>query len=102
VNLASGLDWDAANLTKCQAHGVSVEDIESLFRGRSLFAPDLAHSAAEDRFIAVGRTGGGRAVFVAFTFRDRAGRRLVRPISARYMHVKEARRYDEKGPGSEN
>ena len=98
----SGIDWDAGNLAKSQAHGVSIEEIESLFRGSPRVAPDPEHSAAETRYIAIGRTAGGRPLFVAFTFRDRDGRRLVRPISARYMHAKEARRYGEEGSGSED
>lgn len=35
-------------------------------------------------------------MFVAFTFRNRNGEQLIRPISARYMHEKEAREYEEK------
>jgi uncharacterized protein len=95
----SGLDWDAGNLAKCQAHGVSIEEIESLFRGNPRVAPDPEHSIAEARHIAIGRTASGRPLFVAFTFRDRDGRRLVRPVSARYMHAREARRYEEESPG---
>lgn len=34
-------------------------------------------------------------MFVAFTLRVKAGLRLIRPISARYMHAKEAKRYEE-------
>jgi uncharacterized DUF497 family protein len=53
----------------------------------------VAHSQSEDRFIAIGHDLDGRAVFVGFTFRERDGRRLIRPITARYMHAKEASRY---------
>jgi uncharacterized DUF497 family protein len=102
VNLASGVDWDAGNLVKCQVHGVSIAEIESFFRRQPRFAPDTAHSGSEDRFIAVGTTEMGRALFVAFTFRERDGRRLVRPISARYMHLKEAKRYGQESAGIEN
>ena len=35
-------------------------------------------------------------MFVAFTIRERGGRRLVRPVSARYMHRKEIEGYEEK------
>lgn len=70
-------------------------EIESLFRGHPRSAPDLAHSALEHRFIAVGTTTGGRALFVVFTFRDRDGKRFIGPISARYMHAKEASRCAE-------
>jgi uncharacterized DUF497 family protein len=89
LEVVAGFDWDEGNLRKCQNHGV-----ETLLRGEPRVAPDLAHSAHEDRFIAVGRDTEGRPLFVAFTFRTRDGKRLVRPVSARYMHKKEAERYE--------
>ena len=89
-----GFDWDAGNREKCCKHGVSVQEIEEVLLGHPIFAPDRAHSSpAEQRFIAVGRTAGGRAMFVAFTVRLKGGRKLARPVSARYMHKKEADRY---------
>lgn len=90
-------DWDAANLDKCRKHGVSVREIETLFVGRPRIAPDLRHSRTEDRFIAVGRTEKGRPVFVAFTFREKGGRMLIRAVSARYMHAKEIEAYEKEG-----
>lgn len=78
-----GFDWDAGNRDKCGKHGVSPAEIEALFRGAVRVAPDLRHSTAEQRFIAVGRTAAGRPVFVAFCFRMIEGARLIRTISAR-------------------
>jgi uncharacterized protein len=98
----AGFDWDEVNLTKCQRHGVSVAEIERLLSSDPGVAPDLKHSAEEDRFIAVGRSTAGRAVFVAFTLRNKAGQRLVRPVSARYMHEKEAQRYEAASPHTQN
>ena len=57
--------------------------------------PDEAHSKKEQRFRAVGRTEQGRAMFVVFTLRQRGIDVLIRPISARYMHKKEADHYAE-------
>jgi len=94
----SGFDWDDANRAKCQRHGVTLEEIEALFRGRPFVAPDLDHSAEEDRLIAIGRNGVGRAMFVAFTIRVRNQERMIRPITARYMHAREIRRYEAAGP----
>jgi uncharacterized DUF497 family protein len=91
---ASGFDWDEGNVEKCQKHGVSVAEIEAVLGSDPAVAPDLKHSAEEDRLIAVGRNREGRPLFVAFTLRIREGRRLVRPVSARYMHQKEAERYE--------
>lgn len=93
-----GFDWDAGNRDKCRKHGVSLVEIEEALRRCPVIAPDRAHSVAETRFIAVGRTLAGRRVFVAFTLRTKDGRRLIRPISARYMRLKERLRYEAQGP----
>ena len=95
VGVPSGFDWDEGNRDKCQKHGMSRSEIESVFAGAPRVAPDPKHSGEEDRLIAVGRTQQGRPAFVAFTYRQRDGRTLIRPVSARYMHQKEAQRYEE-------
>ncbi|HEY0282519.1 MAG TPA: BrnT family toxin [Rhizomicrobium sp.] len=92
----AGFDWDEGNLTKCAKHGVTVEEIEAFFLAGPAVAPDPAHSALEDRLIAVGRTAQGRALFVAFTLRQKQDRRLIRPVSARYMHKKEIKAYEKE------
>lgn len=92
----SGFDWDEGNRAKCQKHGVSIMEIEDLFVHSPRIAPDPKHSTDEDRFIAVGRTSTGRLAFVAFTIRTKNKRRLIRPVTARYMHVKEIAAYDEE------
>lgn len=56
--------------------------------------PDIRHSAHEERLVAIGRNRHGRALFVVFTIRTRDGRRLVRPLSARYMHKREIEGYE--------
>jgi uncharacterized DUF497 family protein len=93
---AGGFDWDEGNRAKCQKHGVSILEIEGLFAGSPRVAPDPKHSVDEDRLIAVGTTSAGRPVFVAFTIRTKNKRRLVRPVTARYMHAKEIAAYDEE------
>ena len=94
----SGFDWDDGNRTKCRKHGVSLRQIEALFAHNPCIAPDPNHSADEDRLIAVGRTSTGRPVFVAFTIRTKNGRRLIRPVTARYMHPKEIAAYEKESP----
>jgi uncharacterized DUF497 family protein len=96
VNKVAGFDWDTGNRGKCEQHGVSVATIEELFRGVLAVQPDPAHSVAEERFKAIGRLSEGRYVFVVFTLRQRGGEQLIRPISARYMHAKEVRHYEEE------
>lgn len=98
----SGFDWDDGNREKCQRHGVTIGEIEALFVGRPQVANDPLHSDLEDRFIAVGRNQTGRPLFVAFTFRTFEGIQRIRPVSARYMHNKEALRYGQASSGTEN
>ncbi|MDP3895816.1 MAG: BrnT family toxin [Mesorhizobium sp.] len=87
-----GVEWDDGNWPKCGKHGVSKENIEFVLRD-ALVAPDLRHSHVEDRFIAVGADPDGRPVFVGFTFRSIGAEIVIRPLTARYMHKKEAQRY---------
>jgi uncharacterized DUF497 family protein len=84
-------DWNSGNWPKCGKHGVSREEIERLFmEGQARVAPDVKHSTpAESRHIAIGRVD-GRAMFVAFAIRGD----LVRPISARYMHMQEVSNHE--------
>jgi len=89
-----GFDWDEGNREKCQKHGVGIAEIESVFAGTPAIAPDAAHSAVEMRFLAIGRASSGRHVFLAFSWRERDGAQLIRPISARYMHAKEVQHYE--------
>jgi uncharacterized DUF497 family protein len=93
----SGFDWDDGNEAKCLKHGLTRMEIEWLLSNNPQIAPDIRHSEAENRYIAVGRTAEGRAMFVAFVFRVRNGATFVRPVSARYMHKKEAKRYGQAG-----
>ena len=90
-------DWDSGNRAHCQKHGVSIAEIEALFCGAPRVAPDPKHAQLEDRLIAVGRTGPGRPLFVAFTIREKFGQRVIRPVSARYLHEKEIRNYEAQG-----
>ena len=87
----AGFDWDHGNWPKCGKHGVSREAIERLFLdGGAVVVPDLKPATStESRHIAAGCVD-GRALFVAFAIR---GER-IRPISARYMHPKEASNYE--------
>lgn len=94
IGRASGFDWDDGNRAKGVKQGASLAEIEALLASDPLIAPDLKHSAAEDRLIAVGRNAAGRPLSVAFTLRTVGGRRLIRPVSARTMHAKEVAAYE--------
>jgi uncharacterized DUF497 family protein len=91
-----GFDWDSGNWPKCGKHGVTKNEIESLFDVDPNLYPDPKHSQDETRYLAIGRTRRGRWLFVAFTLRRRKRQRLIRPISARYMRRKEIEHYEEE------
>jgi uncharacterized protein len=97
-----GFDWDDGNRSKCQEHGVSIAEIEALFLHGPRVAPDPKHSGNEDRLIAVGKTGTGRRLFVAFTVRAKEGRPLIRPVTARYMHAREIAAYEKESAPPKN
>ncbi len=74
-------------------------DRRSGARSRSrgtLIVPDLKNMRVEPRFLAIGRTEEGRYAFVVFTPRQTRGEILMRPISARYMHRKEIKKYEQE------
>jgi len=97
----SGFDWDSGNRTKCQKHGVSIPEIEEAFQGEPRVAPDPKHSDEEDRLVAIGRSSSGRPIFVVFTLRTKDGHRLIRPVSARYMHAREIDAYEKESSETE-
>ncbi len=101
-DVISGFDWDAGNRPKYLKHGVSVAEIEAILSNDPAIAPDTKHADSEDRFIAVGRNTVGRPIFIAFTFRIKLGQRLYRPVSARYMHAKEAAQYEKESSQTED
>jgi uncharacterized DUF497 family protein len=93
----SEFDWDDGNRTKCQKHGVKIEEIEyMLIADSTKIIDDIVHSDIEKRYIAVGQTDKKRWLFVAYTFRVSKGLVLIRPISARYMHKKEVIAYEKE------
>lgn len=76
-----------------QSHGVRCIEAEQVFNvGRFRVQEDIAHSQAEPRYVAFGRTAGHRLLTVCFTIRERR----IRVISARDMSRKERRFYAEK------
>ena len=90
-----GFEWDAGNSAKCQAHGMTLAEVESVFADSPLVGPDPFDPGIEQRWRAIGRSASGRAAFVVFAVRQAEGCRLIRPISARYMHAKEQSRYEQ-------
>lgn len=95
-----GFDWNRGNSNKSlHKHGISARAIEEFFARDPRVIPDVRHSAVEDRFLAMGRGPALRWMLVAFTFRVHGDRRLLRPISARYMHAKEIQSHAQTDQG---
>lgn len=92
----AGFDWNKANWPKCGKHGVTKDEIEALFKADPGVHSDPTHSRQEERKLAVGITQAGRWLIVAFTFRWRERTKLIRPFSARYMHSKEIKHYEQQ------
>ena len=91
----SGFNWDAGNVRKSEAkHGVSMAETEQFFFNTPLLLLDDApHSQREPRMHALGKTDDGRILHITFTFRKSGT--LIRVISARDMHRKERKIYEQ-------
>jgi uncharacterized DUF497 family protein len=84
-----GFDWDDGNWPKCGKHGLEMVEIEAAFYATSaqvIAAPGEAR--AEQRWVLIAYSQ-GRWVNVVFTLRGSN----VRPISARFMHRRDALRH---------
>lgn len=90
-----GFQWDQGNIDKnLIKHNVENWESEQVFFNKPiLILDDPRHSIPEKRWAAFGKTDADRFLTVIFTKRGD----LIRVISARDMHKKERRFYDEKG-----
>jgi uncharacterized DUF497 family protein len=99
LDACAGFEWDEGNAHKNWGrHQVTPEEAEDVFFNEPLVVrSDVRHSKREKRYYALGQTGGGRCLFVAFTLRHS----LLRVISVRDMNRKErdayAKHEDETG-----
>ncbi len=90
------VEWDDGNWPKCGQHGLSQNDIEAFLATRPSLWRDPYNREA--RLRAIGPDSTGRHLFVVFTLRLQGKFTYIRPISARYMHQKEVRRYESDSP----
>jgi uncharacterized DUF497 family protein len=77
-----GFDWDGGNREKCQKHGVSIAEIESMFSRRVLIVNDADNSGQESRYCAIGITSAGRTAFVALYLERQPHPPRQRPLHA--------------------
>jgi uncharacterized protein len=94
-SIVAGFDWDAGNERKnSDSHDVNQAEAEQVFFNQPLIVtPDEKHSEGERRIRALGITNAGRLLTIIFTMR--ADGKLVRVISARDMHRKERKEYEQ-------
>ncbi len=94
-NRITGFDWDAGNSRKsADKHDVSQAEAESIFFNDPLIvAEDTKHSHREQRLNALGRTSQNRLLHITFTLRQ--DETMIRVISARDMHRKERKAYEQ-------
>lgn len=90
-----GFDWDAGNERKSkEKHTVGRFEAEQLFFNQPLLIlVDQKHSQTEARYHALGKSDEARLLHIAFTLRS--GDTLIRVISARDMHKKERKIYEQ-------
>lgn len=91
-----GFEWDKGNLEHIKKRGVDYKEAEQVFFNKPfLVNVDEEHSQLEKRFQALGQTGKGRLIYIAFTLR----KNKIRPISVRDQSKKERKEFKEKGGG---
>ena len=90
----TGFEWDNANRDKnWHKHSVTWWECEEVFFNQPLYvAEDPRHSLTEERWYALGKTNDSRLLFIVFARR----KNKFRVISARDMHKKERKVYNEK------
>jgi len=91
----TGFDWDDGNARKStEKHEVRQSEAEQVFFNQPLLVvPDGKHSQDEPRYHALGVTDDRRQLHITFTLRGAGS--LIRVISARNMHRKERKIYEQ-------
>ena len=91
----AGFDWDDGDSrNNADKHDVSQAEAESVFFNDPLVvAQDTKHSEREQRLNALGKTAQNRLLHITFTLRQNGT--MIRVISARDMHRKERKAYEQ-------
>lgn len=90
----TAFDWYEGNARKNDKHGVSMAEAEQVFFNQPLLViNDIKHSEGEGRFHALGKTNEDQSLHITFTLRHSG--ESIRVISARDMHRKEHKIYEQ-------
>ena len=86
-------EWDEGNIHKSyMKHGILPNEAEEIFVDNHVIVyDDKTHSVVEKRFVAVGKSKGGKLLFIIYTMR----KEKIRVISARPADKKERRLYEK-------
>jgi uncharacterized protein len=90
------LEWDPSKAREnLRKHKLSFERAAQVFRDPDVISvEDEEHSEQEDRWVSMGRDGGGNLLIVIHTFREIDPENVtIRIISARKATRREARQY---------
>lgn len=86
------IEWDENNLWKNEIkHGVTAEEIEQCFNNPPFVI--FPHKKFLDRRVLLGRTFGGRYLFIVYQHKSDE---TARPIHARNMKTNERRIYEKQ------
>ena len=86
------IEWDEDNIWKNEIkHGVTAEEIEQCFNNPPFVI--FPHKKIPDRRVLLGKTLGGRHLFVVFQHKSD---KVARPIHARDMKINERRIYEKQ------
>lgn len=85
--------WDDENLDHIARHGVDADEVEEAITGQP-----LVFRGPDNRYLAYGRTDGGRLLFMVYV---RRGRGAIRVLTARDMTEREKRLYRKRRGGRE-
>ncbi len=87
-----GFNWDEANIDKNYLkHNILWVECEEVFFNKPvIIVEDEKHSDIENRYYTLGKTNDNKKLFLVFTIR----KNKIRIISARTMHKKEKRVYE--------
>lgn len=81
------ISWDQETVDHISNHSVSPEEVEELLFNEE--SPPLIMRGKEGRYLAYGKTGGGRLLLIVWVLRHRK----TKIITARDMNQKEKRFY---------
>lgn len=88
-----GVQWDKGNWPKCGKHGATQDEIEHVLEHMTFRTRDPYPE--EERWNTAHLAITGRHIFVVYMYREQEDGIYLRPISARPMHEREVKKYEQ-------